>query len=51
MYYEDAVLKELQSIKTIPTSFLETGGLKIYTNLDPVAQQSMEESISKNLED
>ena len=34
LYYQDAVLQELKSIKTIPTSFLETGGLKIYTNLD-----------------
>ena len=51
MYYEDAVLDELKSIKTIPTSFLETGGLKIYTNLDPEAQKSMEESIDKNFKE
>ena len=51
MYYEDAVLDELKSIKTIPTSFLETGGLKIYTNLDPEAQKSMEDSIDKNFKD
>lgn len=51
MYYEDAVLNELKSIKTIPTSFLETGGLKIYTNLDPEAQKSMEESIDKNFKE
>ena len=51
MYYEDAVLDELKSIKTIPTSFLETGGLKIYTNLDHEAQKSMEDSIDKNFKD
>lgn len=51
MYYQDAVLKELKSIKSIPTSFLETGGLKIYTNLDKSAQRKMEESINKNLGD
>ena len=51
MYYEDAVLDEIKSIKTIPTSFLETGGLKIYTNLDPEAQKSMEESIDKNFKE
>lgn len=51
MYYQDAVLKELKNIKSIPTSFLETGGLRIYTNLDPLAQKNMEESIDKNLKD
>ena len=51
MYYQDAVMKELESISTIPTSFLETGGLKIYTNLDMEAQKSLDDSISKNLED
>ena len=33
-YYQDAVLEELEQIDSIPSSFLETGGLKIYTNLD-----------------
>ncbi len=50
MYYQDAVIQELQNIKTIPTSFLKTGGLKIYTNLDLEIQTSMEESIKKNLD-
>ncbi len=50
MYYQDAVMKELQSIKTIPASFLKTGGLKIYTNLDMEAQKTMEENIDKYLE-
>ncbi len=50
MYYQDAVMKELQSIKTIPASFLKTGGLKIYTNLDMNAQKTMEENIDKYLE-
>lgn len=50
MYYQDAVMKELQSIKTIPASFLKTGGLKIYTNLDMEAQKTMEENIDKHLE-
>ena len=48
MYYQDAVLQELKSIKTIPTSFLETGGLKIYTYLDTNAQKTLNESIEKN---
>ena len=50
MYYQDAVMRELKEIKTIPSSFLETGGLKIYTNLDMDAQIDLDQSISKNLE-
>ncbi len=50
MYYQDAVMKELEEIRTIPSSFLETGGLKIYTNLDMEAQKKLDESIAKNFE-
>ena len=49
MYYQDAVINELKQIKTIPTSFLKTGGLKIYTNLDINAQTIMDKSIKDNL--
>ncbi len=49
MYYQDAVLDELKTIKTIPSSFLETGGLKIYTNLDLKAQKILEDSINNNI--
>ena len=49
MYYQDAVMDELQSIKTIPSSFLDTGGLKIYTNLDMKAQKALEDSVNKNI--
>lgn len=49
MYYQDAVISELKKIKTIPTSFLKTGGLKIYTNLDMKAQVLVDESVKKNL--
>lgn len=49
MYYKDAVLKELEDISSIPTSFLDTGGLKIYTTLDIGAQTALEESINKNV--
>ena len=49
MYYQDAVLDELKSIKTIPSSFLDTGGLKIYTNLDLGAQKALEDSANKNI--
>lgn len=50
MYYQDAVLKELETISSIPSSFLSTGGLKIYTTLDQEAQKILEESMDKNLE-
>lgn len=51
MYYQDAVLDELYKIKTIPASFLETGGLKIYTYLDTNAQDILNNSIQKNMKD
>ena len=51
MYYKDAVLKELKSINSVPISFLDTGGLKIYTTLDLNAQKSLEDSMKKNLKD
>ena len=47
MYYQQAVLKELKSLKQIPESFLSTGGLKIYTNLDIDAQNDLEKSVNK----
>ena len=42
MYYQDAVMKELDSIESIPKSLIETGGLKIYTNLDLNLQLTLE---------
>lgn len=47
-YYQDAVMKELNKLN-IPSNYLETGGLKIYTNLDRNAQKILEESIKNNL--
>ena len=45
MYYQDAVLKELRSIKTIPEALIQNGGIKIYTYLDLDAQETLEKSI------
>ena len=45
MYYQDAVLKELENIKEIPKSLIESGGLKIYTAFDMNAEEKMEEAI------
>jgi len=49
MYYQDAVMRELKTIKEIPSSYLSTGGLKIYTNLDMNYQTILENSIKENL--
>ena len=51
MYYQNAVIEELKSIKTIPENFIKTGGLKIYTNLDQEAQKIMENSINEYIDD
>jgi len=51
MYYQDAVMRELNSLKEIPESFLETGGIRIYTNLDINAQETLENSIKQNLKE
>jgi len=48
MYYQDAVMKELETIEGIPTTLLETGGLKIYTYLDMNAQNILDQSIKDN---
>lgn len=50
LYYQDAVLNELYSIKSVPTSLLESGGLKIYTTFDRKAQEKMEESILRYMD-
>lgn len=49
MYYQDAVMNELNDIKSIPKSLIESGGLKIYTNLDIDAQTSLENAIKENM--
>ena len=51
MYYQDAVMRELKEIDKIPKSYLETGGIRIYTNLDINAQTTLENSVKNNLTD
>lgn len=48
MYYQDAVNDELNKIK-ISKSILESGNLKIYTNLNFELQKTLENNIKKNL--
>ena len=49
MYYQDAVFKELKTLKGIPSTYIESGGLKIYTNLDLEAQTTLENNINKTI--
>lgn len=49
MYYQDAVFEELKNLKGIPSTYLDTGGLKIYTNLALDAQTILEQSVNKNI--
>ncbi len=49
MYYQDAVIEELKQISSIPSSLIQTGGLKIYTNLDVKAQEAIETTIEENI--
>ena len=46
-YFQDSVMDELETLD-LPSSFLETGGLKIYTTLDMNAQTILEEAITNN---
>ena len=49
LYYKDAVMQELENINSIPKSYIETGGIKIYTSLELEAQTILEEETLKNL--
>lgn len=51
MYYQDAVMKELDSIDSIPDSLIETGGLKIYTNLNLALQTELEKNFNNYMTD
>ena len=51
MYYQDAVLKELESMDTVIKTNIESGGIKVYTTLDLEAQRSLENSINENIKD
>ena len=51
MYYQDAVISELKSIKSIPASFLDTKGLKIYTTLNMDYQKVLDESVKNGVSD
>ena len=50
MYYQDAVMDELKNINGIPKNLIDSGGLKIYTNLDMKKQTNLENAIISNME-
>ena len=49
MYYHDAVIDELNNLKEIPKSLIQSGGLKIYTSYNPKVQKDLDDSIQKNI--
>lgn len=51
MYYQDAVLAELSSLSNIPSSIIDSGGLKIYTTLDLEKQKILESAMEENMLD
>lgn len=51
MYYYDAVIDELEAIDSIPDSYNDINGLKIYTTLDINAQRELEKNILENIPD
>lgn len=52
MYYQDAVMDELSKITSIPEKLINSGGIRIYTNLDLDTQKAMDEEIeAKTLDD
>ncbi len=50
MYYQDAVIRELQDLKIVSDDRIREEGLKIYTSLDINAQTVLDDSIKNNLE-
>lgn len=51
MYYQNAVLEELKNIDSIPLSYSDSKGLKIYTNLDLNAQRILEKNVKESIPD
>lgn len=49
MYYQDAVMRELEDLKVASDDKIRKEGLKIYTTLDVEAQTALENSIKNNL--
>ena len=50
-YYQDAVLKELKTIESIPSNYSEINGLKVYTSYDYNNQSILENNIKEAFPD
>lgn len=51
MYFQDSVYNELVKTPNIPTSLIDSGGLKVYTTLNFDTQKKLEENILANYKD
>jgi len=51
MYFQDAVLNQLEQMDTTIKTHMESGGVKVYTTLDLEAQKALENSINNNIHD
>lgn len=49
MYYQDAVLEELDSLNNIPNNYNDISELKIYTNLNMDMQKKLENTVKNTL--
>ena len=47
-YFQDSVMDELETLK-LPSSFLDTGNIKIYTTLDMNSQIILDQAIKNNI--
>lgn len=50
-YYQDAIMKELENIPTIPSDYSDIGGLKIYTNFQYDVQKNLEKTVQETFPD
>ena len=51
MYYKDAAMNELNNLNIIPDDYLQSNGIKIYTNLDLDAQKELDNSFKNEIKD
>ena len=51
MYYQDAVINELESMDNTIKTKLQSGGIRVYTTLDLNAQRDLENSINNTITD
>ena len=49
MHFYDAVIDELETIDSIPNTYTDISGLKIYTTLDLDAQKQLEKNIEESI--